>query len=88
MYAPLSLVAMPDMKECLGRLKEHQVGPPGGQTSTPANVFCSATKNQRGRQQGSNRQCAQWHGIERGWRWLCQQRDVFARVQRTMPAPA
>ncbi|KAL4448467.1 hypothetical protein ABPG75_005686 [Micractinium tetrahymenae] len=24
MYAPLSLVAMPELKECLGRLKEHQ----------------------------------------------------------------
>jgi hypothetical protein len=25
MYAPLSLVAMPDLKECLGKLKGHQV---------------------------------------------------------------
>ena len=25
MYSPLSLVAMPDLKECLGKLKGHQV---------------------------------------------------------------
>ena len=41
MYAPLSMVAMPDLKECLGRLKEHQVGracPPAARMFL---IFCA-----------------------------------------------
>ncbi len=35
MYAPLSLVAMPELKECLGRLKAHAVRLPAAFHAPP-----------------------------------------------------
>jgi hypothetical protein len=36
MYAPLSLVATPELKECLGQLQAHKVGPSDAKPTHPA----------------------------------------------------